>query len=113
MITRLYTGEDGESHFEDIEPKYEEHSLSPRTPLQPVEGIIFRQQPASYFMDFHVAPLRQYIVGLSGHAEVVVGNGEARTFGPGDVMLAEDLTGRGHTLRVVGNQLRVSMVIPL
>jgi hypothetical protein len=34
-------------------------------------------------------------------------------FGPGHVTLAEDLTGKGHTTRVVGNVPRVTATIPL
>ncbi len=45
--------------------------------------------------------------------EIAVGDGTSRRFGPGDVMLAEDLTGRGHTTRVHGNEQRISVVIPL
>jgi hypothetical protein len=38
-------------------------------------------------------------------------NGEA--LGAGDVLLAEDLTGQGHTLRVVSKKARVSIAVPL
>jgi hypothetical protein len=30
---------------------------------------------------------------------------------PGDVLLAEDLTGKGHIIRVVGNEARISVAI--
>jgi len=33
--------------------------------------------------------------------------------GAGDVVLAEDLTGRGHVTRVVGDQPRVYAIVPL
>ena len=42
-----------------------------------------------------------------------LGDGSLHRFGPGHVTLAEDLTGRGHTTRVVGNQARLSVTIPL
>ena len=113
MIVRLIPGDDGESHFEDIDPSYERQGNTARTPIQSAQGVIFRQQDVGVVQDFHVAPRRQYIVNLSGHAEISVGGGEVRTFGPGDVLLAEDLTGRGHTIRVIGTETRVSMIIPL
>ena len=36
-----------------------------------------------------------------------------RRFGPGDARLVEDLTGQGHTTRVVGNEPVKTAVIPL
>ena len=33
--------------------------------------------------------------------------------GPGDVLLAEDLTGQGHITRVVGTEPRFYAVVPL
>jgi hypothetical protein len=42
-----------------------------------------------------------------------VGDGTVRRVGPGDVLLAEDLTGQGHITRVVGNRERFYAVVPL
>jgi hypothetical protein len=36
-----------------------------------------------------------------------------RRFGPGNIMLADDLTGRGHITRVVGDQPRLYVAVPL
>ena len=43
--------------------------------------------------DWHIAPRRQYIFVLSGAMEIGSGDGTMRRFGPGDVVLADDLTG--------------------
>ena len=32
---------------------------------------------------------------------------------PGDVLVAEDLTGHGHIARSIGDELRVSLAVPL
>jgi hypothetical protein len=45
--------------------------------------------------------------------EVEVGDGTKRRFGSGDVLVAEDLTGKGHITRGVGQQPRVSLAVPL
>jgi hypothetical protein len=42
-----------------------------------------------------------------------LGDGTVQHLGPGDVNMAEDLTGRGHTTRVVGNVPRVTATIHL
>ena len=113
MIVRLYTGSDGESHFEEIDLKYEPQGNSARTPQELTEGMTFRRQDPGTFMDFHPAPRKQYLVSLSGQVEIGLGNGEKKVFGPGDVMLADDLTGRGHTTRIVGTEPRISIIIPV
>ena len=108
-IVRLYTGDDGESHFEEL--TLESHPEL--TSLQPAQGIVFRMYEPGYFSDWHHAPRRQFVFTLSGEMEIGLGDGTTRRFGPGDVLLAEDLTGRGHTTRVVGDQVRVSVSVPL
>ena len=104
-ITRLYTGADGHSHFEEIEVEIEK--------LQPGEGIIFREEPPTYFKDWHPAPRRQYVITLSGQGEIEISDGTKRRFGPGNIMLADDTTGRGHITRAVGNQPRLYVTVPV
>ena len=42
-----------------------------------------------------------------------VGDGTKRVLGPGDVLLAEDTTGRGHISRAVRGEPRTCLFIPL
>ena len=104
-IVRLYTGRDGESHFEEIEVEIDK--------IQPGEGIIFRHAPPGNVQDWHPAPRRQYVITLSGQGEIELSDGTKRRFGPGDVMLADDTAGRGHITRVIGNQPRLYVMIPV
>jgi quercetin dioxygenase-like cupin family protein len=117
-IFRVYTGADGQSHiaeepltlqsFVDSEGAYGEG-----TPLQRATGITFRLAPPGYVLSWHCAPRRQYTITLAGAAEVEVGDGTVARVGPGDVLLAEDLTGQGHITRVVGTEPRFYAVVPL
>ena len=117
-IFRVYTGADGQSHiaaeplalqpFVDSEGAYGEG-----TPLQGATGVTFRLAPPGYVLNWHCAPRRQYTITLSGAAEVEVGDGTVARVGPGDVLLAEDLTGQGHITRVVGTEPRFYAVVPL
>jgi quercetin dioxygenase-like cupin family protein len=117
-IFRVYTGADGQSHlaeeplalqsFVDSEGAYGEG-----TALQGATGITFRLAPPGYILSWHCAPRRQYTITLSGAAEVEVGDGTVARVGPGDVLLAEDLTGQGHITRVVGTEPRFYAVVPL
>ena len=60
----------------------------------------------------HNAPRRQFIVHLEGAVEVEASDGERRRFGPGDVVLVEDLEGRGHVTRWVGEGPRRTLFLP-
>jgi len=48
-------------------------------------------------------PDRQFVITLEGCVDITVGRNTTRRFGPGDVLLAEDTTGRGHISRAVNN----------
>ncbi|MFQ6028291.1 MAG: hypothetical protein ACE5Q6_12425 [Dehalococcoidia bacterium] len=113
LVVRIYTGDDGESHFEEMDLPYEQIADAERTAMQSVSGIQFRRQQPGLQHGFHNAPRRQYIITLEGQAEIGLGDGTKRIFNAGDAELAEDLTGRGHTTAAVGNIPRVSIAIPL
>jgi len=111
-ITRIYTGKDNESHLEDIEVPMKFHRPGEvRMDTVKPKGMYIREQSGNFELDFHPAPRRQYLITLSGKIEITLGDGTKRTFGAGDVLLAEDLTGHGHISRIVGNEPRVSVVI--
>jgi hypothetical protein len=112
-IVRLYTGPDNESHFEEVEIELNPTGHMHASALQPTQGIIFRSAPPDHLSDYHPVPKRQYVITLSGQVEIETGDGTIRRFGPGDVMLAEDTTGRGHITRVIGGQPRDYVFIPL
>jgi hypothetical protein len=117
-IVRVYTGADGRSHLEErslaLQPFIDtEGAYGEGTPLQPATGIAFRVAPPGYVLNWHCAPRRQYSITLSGESEIEVGDGTVKRIGAGGVVLAEDLTGQGHITRVVGNQPRLSVVVPL
>lgn len=111
---RIYAGIDGESHFEDVDVAMSEQAReSDLSALYPATGVIFRRSPSDQFIDWHPAPRRQFVVTLSGAAEIEASDGEVRTIGPGTVMLAEDTEGKGHITRGIGTEERLSLFIPL
>ena len=109
QIVRVYTGSDGESHFEDLTPD-QFGEIASNLGTGPIN--LMRFSPP-HFSDYHNAPRRHYVVSMSGIAEFEVGDGTVRRLYPGDVMVAEDLTGHGHTTRAVGDAPRISLHIPL
>ena len=65
QIVRVYSGADGESHFEDIDPQ-EMVSIAKRLGEGDIQ-LLSRQAPS--FSDYHTAPRRQYVLHLLGTAE--------------------------------------------
>jgi uncharacterized cupin superfamily protein len=76
-------------------------------------SIIFRETDGDYDYGWHHAPRRQYIINLEGEVEITVGDGTTRRFGTGDVILAEDQTGRGHISRAMNKRPRKSIFVTL
>ncbi len=113
--TRIYADAKGETHLEDVEPpmKATDHA-STMSDLMAAKGVIFRETNSEeYFIDWHNAPRRQFVVNLTGEVEITVSGGEKRRFGPGSILLAEDVTGKGHISRGLGKSERRTLFIPL
>lgn len=113
-ITRIYTDERGETHFQD-----EEVGLRDTGPIgrlseaMPARAVIFRQNDPAYDYDWHTAPARQLVVLLDGAIEIEVSDGNRRVFRGGEVLLMEDTTGRGHRTWHVEPRERRSLFIVL
>jgi quercetin dioxygenase-like cupin family protein len=63
-------------------------------------------------LDFHNPPRRQFILVLKGVAGLEASDGTTRRLGPGDVLLAEDTTGRGHRLRDIEGRTIAFIPVP-
>ena len=77
------------------------------------ESIQFRRNSPDYFIDWHTAPRRQYVITISGESEVELADGTKIHLYPGHILLAEDTTGQGHISRALGDEDRLSIFIPL
>ena len=78
MIIRLYTGDDGQAHFEDLRvPVGDTETIA----LKSGADMTFRSFPDGSFGDWHTAPRRQYVIVLSGQMEIGIGDGTLRMFG--------------------------------
>jgi hypothetical protein len=113
LITRLYTGPDGQTHAEEIEAKFTAGSNSDVFKMMAIAGGEVHRAAPGTVIDWHTAPRRQYVITLSGHGELEVAGGKKISVGPGHIELAEDLTGKGHVTKVVGNEDRVTLQLPV
>lgn len=113
-IIRLFAGPDGQSHFEEVEPRFESRGdQSESAELIPGSGIVIRRFAQARSNPWHHAPGRYAVFTLTGAVDIEIGDGTVRRLGPGDILIAEDLTGQGHGTREVGPEPRVSIFVPL
>ena len=112
-IHNLYADANGETHFRDIEVEWAEQQPAGKLSVRlPATGIIFRETGIDYDLDWHPAPRRQYIVNLDAGVRVTASDGESRIINAGEVLLVEDITGKGHLSKGLG-QIRHSLFITL
>ena len=105
-VTRLSTGPDNRSFFEEIEVPFESREdFGLFTLPEQAKAVFFRESPPGWVYSWHNAVCREYVITIDGEAEIEVGSGEKRLFRKGDVLLAEDLTGQGHRTRVLGKKI--------
>jgi hypothetical protein len=113
-IHNLYADAKGESHFRDIEIEWAEERRGSRLSKRlPVTGIIFRVTPGEHDIDWHTAPRRQYIINLDAGVEITASDGESRKIGAVEVLLVEDITGKGHLSKAIDGKLRHSIFVAL
>jgi hypothetical protein len=113
QVTRIYTGDDQHSHFEDLDVPLSAQQIGQVSGQIPAESIFFRDStggPEVY--EFHVAPRRQFVIHLAGRVQIETGDGTKRQFGVGDILLADDTTGQGHVSRELEGP-RVQVFVPL
>jgi len=114
-ITRLFTGEDGRSHVEEYELPLSNSGRNATDLAEPiaVTSVQFRRTSPDYFIDWHTAPRRQFVITLAGESEVELFDGTKVRLHPGHILLAEDTEGQGHISRAVGSEDRISIFLPL
>jgi hypothetical protein len=95
QFCRMYTGADGKSHFEELDQSSVGQCFLTNITAK---ALVFKNDfNRDDLHGWHNAPRRQWCITLSGSVEIGIGNGTVKTFGAGDVFLAEDVTGQGHT----------------
>jgi hypothetical protein len=117
--TRLYSDDDGESHFEDVQLEFQTVDFAP--PAPPLDISTFGQSEQCSILwakpgwkgDWHPAPYRQLHFYLTGEVEAEASDGERRRLRAGEFALVEDTIGKGHRSRVVSAVEAVIAVVRL
>lgn len=116
---RLKVDNAGESHFEQSALDLNEADYRPPAPLLFVshtyraDGLQFVRLPSGWTGESIHPPKHQFLICLKGHIEVTASDGEKRTFGPGDSVLMEDVSGKGHRTHVKGANECLAAIIPV
>jgi len=113
FVTRMFTGPDNQTHTEEVEAKFAPTGGRDVAQLLKITGAELHRAKAGTVQDWHTAPQRQYVITLSGRGEIEVAGGKKIPVEPGHIELAEDLTGKGHITRVIGNEDRITLWLPL
>jgi hypothetical protein len=105
---RLFSDASGESHFQDIAASLDrELSVPPAAPLRmralgpAVTAALVGGDSGWHGEVAHPAPFRILQSYLAGTVEVTASDGESRRFGPGSLLLLEDTHGKGHSTRIL------------
>jgi len=102
---RLWTGDDGQSHFEsglvDLVPGVRGDFLSSK--INAV-SISFQETDAGGKFEWHTAPVRQFVITLSGTLDFVTREDKHFILNPGIILLAEDTAGGGHSWKLVDSE---------
>jgi hypothetical protein len=109
--TRLFTSEDGESHFQDVEIQFVDTDYESSAPplglssLSDAAQFGFMNAAAGWESDWHPSAGRNFFVVITGEWEVTASDGETRRFGRQSLLLVEDTTGKGHRSRVLEDSI--------
>lgn len=102
---RIWTGEDGNSMFEEgmIELAGGERG-DVLSKVVAASSISFRETRSGGAFAPHNAPTRQFVVTLSGTLQFETAGGATFVIRPGDLLLAEDTSGTGHSWKLMDDQ---------
>jgi hypothetical protein len=113
-IKHLYAGPDGESHLDELDlPRVGgTPGRSVQTRLYATDIEIGTTLPGG-FIDFHGVTTPRLLIVLQGAIEIGLGDGSKHILHKGDMVLAADTTGHGHTSRHIGTEPVLSMTVRL
>lgn len=115
-LIRFHATEDGASRFQEVEvpinqsqPSSAGGILKQSNPW-PSPAVRFVELPAGLDQSWHHAPARQIVLVLSGSVEVETSDNQKRRCTAGQAFIADDLTGIGHSTRVIEGPATVMFV---
>jgi len=105
QMIRMYTGSDGITHLEDIEPSEMKFAAK--------EIMITSKSPTPFPSPWHTSSARQIKMIRTGRVKWEVEDGNTRILGPGDLVMEEDISGKGHRALQVDDDPVIMMAVTL
>lgn len=102
---RMWTGPDGNSLFEEgtIDMTEGMRGDAVGKPVPAVQ-LSFQETVSGGSYEWHQDPVPRFVLTLSGTLEFQTKSGATFVIKPGDVLLAQDNSGSGHTWRLIGEE---------
>jgi quercetin dioxygenase-like cupin family protein len=113
-VARIQADQSGETSFGVREILDQEAIFGPppnptglKSDFGAVQDMFAFSVPKGTQVPAHNAPQPYISIVLTGEAEISTSDGDARVFGPGDVLFCDDLNGKGHVTRAVTDLVAV------
>jgi hypothetical protein len=116
---RISTDDQGNSHFDTVTvEQHLAHAAPPAAPFyvsadNPASKYRFYTFEPGWIGELHPAPTRQFLALMTGAVEMETTDGTVVKFGPGDLILLEDTSGKGHVTRNIGKGYAMFLVVPV
>jgi quercetin dioxygenase-like cupin family protein len=116
---RIYADAQGGSHFDTVNVEQNlAQGAPPAAPFyvsgdHPASKYRFYTFQPGWFGDWHPCPTRQFLSLMSGEVEMETTDGSVQRLRPGDLILLEDTSGRGHVTRNIGDGFALFLVVPV
>lgn len=107
---RLFSDEDGETRFKEVEMPMTAIQYAPPalavllSESIPATRVSWFRFPSDWNNAAHPSPRRQLFVVLAGEVEGWTSKGDKRRFRAGDCLLMEDTVGKGHGARPINGE---------
>jgi hypothetical protein len=114
-VMHIYGGTDGQSHIDWIDLP----DVGTNVPGKMVQSRLFAtdveigESVPGDFIDWHGVSSPRLLIILTGQLEIGLGDGSKHILKGGDMVLAADMTGRGHTSRSIGTEIVRALTVRL
>jgi hypothetical protein len=110
-LPSLFVDANGDSYFGEVEAT--DPPGSTRERIFPLTAWQVWETKPGYVAGFRPVEAPQALAVMSGRLEVTASSGEKRFVSRGDLFLLQDVRGRGHVIRTIGNQVASVMLMTL
>ena len=100
----------GESSYKEVTPEFSDATFvrnAQQVALKDfgdAKNLKFCRLPKGWEGGWHNSPVKQFVIGLGGSIKMTCSDNSCITVSAGDVVMLEDLTGKGHYTEVTSTE---------